>query len=335
MPDITFLSGGTGGSLRRVSISKVELLSQIEDTAETLGLLGVSTKSLVVVGVPSLPWAVGHVMLASVLRIGGSVHALGLMAWNDAVLGEGLLPHVTHVILPPNHLLRLSRSHPRSLSGRVAIVLGEHLAERDEQEILVNCPSVTIRRVYGTTECGTIGVQLAQSSRWLDVVPSLSVQLSEGVLFVRRHRIDDSPWIPTGDYAEIRRGGEFSSWQVRLGHRNDGALILIDGSRIYPHHVQKFGAMIGGTAQVLSGNSDGSTLVVRVWCDGPRQSHAEVVDLMRKAVPEIDEPSAHAALRWQVVHCDSEDELRNERGKIVPLVCYEDARVTLAELARR
>jgi hypothetical protein len=194
-----------------------------------------------------LPWDIGDVFAAAAERRGAEVWCLGsafdlphvFQSWVDA-------PNL-FLIVPPHRLLSLCEKH--RVNGARFIAVGEGVSRQLERELIYRTGIISVRRIYGHSELGTLAFQSEGTALLLRTNPRFrfSITRTSGLRIQPR---SSERAVDTGDCAQLlaplrnAKGLWASSRCLRLSARD--RVVRLNGGILLPEaSVEAFREEIG------------------------------------------------------------------------------------------
>jgi acyl-coenzyme A synthetase/AMP-(fatty) acid ligase len=333
-----FISGGSSGIPKSVSYDPIGWKYIILDTASVLRVFGVTSGSTVLIAHPSFPWDIGEVFAEASILCGADAVCYGLMAGEEALFSQWSSMSISHIFAPPHLLLSWTAINVKPIAGLKLIVAGDCLNASTERRIRELWHPADIRRIYGSSELGTLGYQFQPEAGHLCMNPRFSYWLEEnespkvgdvgnlviapkcgGEKIVTKDRVrvcDSNQGTPIWDQTFVM---EF------LG-RNDLALTLSDGTTI---HESVIAFLLGKfrleRAQcIYKRDKDGEVLILKYVCSDKTVDESEIRKELLDLVPELCDEFAESTYDVRLIRVGHSDLETNGRGK-VPLFIIKDS----------
>jgi hypothetical protein len=274
---------------------------------------------------------------ASIL-CGADAVCYGLMAGEESLFSQWSNMNISHIFAPPHLLLSWAAMNVKPIVGLKLIVAGDCLNVSTERKIRELWQPADIRRIYGSSELGTLGYQFKSEANQLCMNPRFSYWL-EG---------NESP--KAGDVGNLiiapKCGGEIivtkdkvrvcdsdqgspiwdKTFVMEFLGREDLSLTLSDGTIIHESVIASLLDEFGlDRAQcIYKRDKDGEALTLKYVCSDQIVDESEIHKELLNLVPELCDEFAKSTYEVTLIRVGHADLETNGRGK-VPLFITKDS----------
>jgi acyl-CoA synthetase (AMP-forming)/AMP-acid ligase II len=333
-----FISGGSSGVPKSVSYDPLGWKYIILDTASVLRVYGVTSESTVLIAHPSFPWDIGEVFAEASILCGADAVCYGLMAGEESLFSQWSSMRISHIFAPPHLLLSWAAMNVKPITGLKLIVAGDCLNASTERRIRELWQPADIRRIYGSSELGTLGYQFQPEANQLCMNPRFSYWLEGnkspkmgdiGILVIAPKCGGEI--IVTKDKVRVcdsDRGTPIwdKTFVMEFIGRNDRALTLSDGTTIHESVIasllDKF--RLERAQCIYKRDKDGEALILKYVCSDLSVNEGEIRKEFLNLVPELCDEFAESTYDVTLIRVGHSDLEMNGRGK-VPLFIDKDS----------
>ena len=237
---IRSITGGTSGASCLVTHSYGHWQEIVRFTAEVLTYYGLRKGRTILVAQPGFPWTIGSVFFEAARICEAGIIAGGLLVDNPILWKQGYLRPNDFLVISPSVLLKVSNNGIPPVKGLHLLIAGEPLEEKMEMEIRDIWEPCGVKRIYGSSEAGTIGFQPLERSDtyWLNPVYEYSLldgeeQEGQGVLCIdyggnKVCTNDIVQLFLLSDCGPYKKGMKFIKRKNKIFHLTDGSRISTD-----------------------------------------------------------------------------------------------------------